>query len=208
MKRLILLLTIYVCILESVQGQKKFFIEASGNSGLPWIKQAEYKPVKGISIHAGRQFEVSKLFIEPAIGLSWIQFVPLIDYYEFTMNRDHLYLYIPLKINYPVYKYRVFLGAGISANVLAGSRHRWWGSGSNDGISNLYMDSNVNLSYQLTPDWVITSAYHQGLTPVYDHYIRISENWKSNRITLGAKYVFTSLIKRKKQADPTFVCKF
>lgn len=208
MKKMFFLLLLPLFSLTPVQGQKRFFVEASGTSWL--FEQAIENLGTGINVIAGRQHKVGKFYIEPAIGLTWLQFETIaIYYYDLETINRHLYLNIPLKVFYPVFKDRFLLGAGISANVLAGSRHRikWLNentgftshvdadmlSKSNNGINNLYAEASLNLSYYVSPKWVIMSTYYHGLNSIYDDYIGMPDNGRTNRITVGLKYFFTSV---------------
>jgi hypothetical protein len=273
MKRLLMIVVIYGCILVPAWGQKALFLELSGNYLLPWEMSAthtkigypfgsffgeqifhysikeNYKPGMGMSFNVGQQFRLMKFILEPAPGISYMQFIrsvamepvnsattgdggtrlpgylgswdefydsdleypvsyqPIIGLPVYNAPKEKstviVYLNLPLRIYYPLFKERILIGAGISASIPIWSRQPvlksyypeqfYYNDNTSDGINNFFLDGNLSLGYQITPDIQITSTYHHGLSPVYDEYKRLAGDWKSKRISFGIKYIFNTL---------------
>jgi hypothetical protein len=273
MVRFISVVVLLSCSLTSVVGQKAFFVELSGNypfahekyyypehqfypsyyyssSVIAYAIKESYQTQPGLDILAGQRFSLwGKWMIEPAIGLSWMQFkrsmalemnttgnttdeliaqpgLPIGGFYgdpRFPDNpllpgtviqpsdkvglTDILYLNVPLKLYYPFMNNKMMAGAGISASLVAWSQQveSWMNTQStpwkmetvnnysSNGLNNLFFSANINLYYQVFNNIGITTAYHHGLSSVFDVYDNepvILRQWKSNRINLGLKYTF------------------
>jgi hypothetical protein len=106
-----------------------------------------------------------------------------------------IYLSLPLKIKYPLWRERIYAGLGFTPSFLMGSKHFLGYSKPNyskqvydkssDMMNTIIMSGDISIAYNISQDLFFNLTYHQGFSNVFllDHF-----SYRPNRISVGIIY--------------------
>jgi hypothetical protein len=109
----------------------------------------------------------------------------------------------PVRLTYPFFGNKIFVGAGLTCSLLAwssqmsnrlemdpisGRRQVEYKDTSSNGLTNLLLNADASIRYALSDRFSLVVTYKHGLTPLYDPQARIAGKSYNRNGTLGVRY--------------------